>query len=43
MATIVEVDPESTELMDQEQEMLELMDTVDKYFPLVCILSPSHR
>ena len=27
MATIVEVDPESTELMDQEQEMLELMDT----------------
>lgn len=27
MAMIVEVDPESTELMDQEQEMLELMDT----------------
>ena len=25
------------------EKVLELMDTVDKYFPLVCILSPSHR
>ena len=26
-----------------KDKVLELMDTVDKYFPLVCILSPSHR
>ena len=26
-----------------KDKVLELMDTVDKYFPLVRILSPSHR